>query len=147
MNKNTSASIVAADANNAMITLPDPFKFIDSPYWYSTNTLSVENSYPPYNIREIDEDTRVWELALAGFTRDELEVTTNGRMLTISGENRDEVEGKYLHKGIATRKFTKVVTLWEYWEVESADYNDGILYVVIKRHVPEDKKPRQIKIS
>ena len=62
-------------------------------------------------------------------------------------KNKEEEETKYLHKGIGTRKFSKTVTLWEYWEVESADMNDGILYIVIKREIPEEKKPRVIKIK
>jgi molecular chaperone IbpA len=134
------------------VSVYDPFKFIDqiwdSNWGTSVTSWSPAETYPPYNIREIDEDTRVLELALAGFSKDEIKVELENRQLTITGEKaKTDEEVKYIHKGIATRKFTKSVTLWEYWEVESADYNDGVLYVVLKREIPEEKKPRQIKIK
>jgi molecular chaperone IbpA len=131
------------------VSVYDPFKFIDQ-IWdnsFQTTQLTLQDTYPPYNIREIDEDTRVLELALAGFSKDEIKIEINNRLLTISGERQKEEDVKYIHKGIATRKFSKVITLWEFWEVGSADYNDGILYVVLKREIPEDKKPKTIKIN
>lgn len=134
------------------VSVYDPFKLINQLWdnaWGSTTTSwTPAETYPPYNIREIDEDTRVLELALAGFTKNEIKVEVNNRVLSISGEKeKQDEEPKYLHKGIATRKFAKTVTLWEFWEVSSADYNDGILYVVLKREIPDEKKPRQIKIK
>lgn len=135
-------------ATNA-VSVYDPFKLIDQIWDNSwTTSWTPTETYPPYNIREIDEDTRVLELALAGFSKDEIKVELENRMLTITGEKaKTDEEVKYIHKGIATRKFTKSVALWEYWEVESADFNDGILYIVLKREIPEEKKPRQIKIK
>jgi molecular chaperone IbpA len=135
--------------NNYTVSVYDPFKLIDN-MWntVTASTWTPQDTYPPYNIREIDEDTRVLELALAGFTKNEVKVEMENRVLTISGEKaKTEEEPKYIHKGIAARKFTKTVTLWEYWEVDSADYSDGILYIVLKREIPEEKKPRQIKIK
>lgn len=136
--------------NSYSVSISDPFKFVDQ-IWNNTWTTTAstwQESYPPYNIREIDEDTRVLELATAGFTKDEISVKIEDDVVTISGEKKkSDEEPKYIHKGIATRKFAKAVTLWEYWEVDSADYNDGILYVVLKREIPEDKKPRTIKIK
>lgn len=134
------------------VSVYDPFKLIDQIWdnnWGTTVTSWTQaETYPPYNIREIDEDSRVLELALAGFSKDEIKVEVENRKLTISGEKtKTNEEVKYIHKGIAARKFTKELALWEYWEVASADYNDGILYVVLKREIPEEKKPRQIKIK
>jgi molecular chaperone IbpA len=136
------------------VSVWDPFNFFNNSYYYTTGgtgssvSYVSSDSYPPYNVREIDEDTRVFELAVAGFKKDEIKVTLENRVLSISGEkDKEEEETKYLHKGIGTRKFSKTVTLWEYWEVESADMNDGILYIVIKREIPEEKKPRSIKIK
>ena len=135
-------------STHSMVHFHDPFKFVDQMlYGSSTNTMTTfTEGYPPYNIREIDEDTRVYELATAGFSKEELTIKVDNRTLTISGESRDQVEGKYIHKGIATRKFSKSINLWEYWEVKSADYSDGVLYVVLKREIPEEKKPRTIDI-
>ena len=135
--------------NNYTVSVSDPFKLIDN-MWntVASSTWPPQDTYPPYNIREIDEDTRVLELALAGFSKNEVKVEMENRVLTISGEKaKTDEEPKYIHKGIAARKFTKTVTLWEYWEVDSADYSDGILYIVLKREIPEEKKPRQIKIK
>lgn len=145
---NTSNSTVGYAPSTYTVNLHDPFKFIDQ-FWYGTTatTNTITDHYPPYNIREIDEDTRVYELATAGFSREELSIKVDNRTLIISGESKDDVEGKYIHKGIATRKFSKTVTLWEYWEVKSADYSDGVLYVVLKREIPEEKKPRVIAIQ
>lgn len=144
----TSKSLSGAMNNSAMVNLYDPFKMFNNiwDYQYST-TATLGDTYPPYNIREIDENTRVWELALAGFSKEELSITVNNRVLTISGEKKEDKDVKYLHKGIATRKFTKSTTLWEFWEVDSADYNDGILYIVMSKHVPDEKKPRMIDIK
>lgn len=135
---------------NSVVSIYDPFKFVDQ-LWNNTWTTSSstwQEAYPPYNVREINEDTRVLELATAGFSKDELKINIEKNVVTISGEKEKvDEEVKYIHKGIATRKFAKTVTLWEYWEVDSADYNDGILYIVLKREIPEDKKPRTIKIK
>lgn len=138
---------------NNTVSVWDPFNFFNTSYLYTSGTSGSSvsyvssDSYPPYNVREIDEDTRVFEIAVAGFKKDEIKVTLENRVLSISGEKPKEEEAKYLYKGIGTRKFSKTVTLWEYWEVESADMNDGILYIVIKREIPEEKKPRSIKIK
>ena len=135
------------------VSVWDPFNFFNNSYYYTTGGSGTSvsyvssDSYPPYNVREINEDTRVFELAVAGFKKDEVKVTLENRVLSITGEKEKEEDVKYLHKGIGTRKFSKTVTLWEYWEVESADMNDGILYIVIKREIPEEKKPRTIKIK
>jgi molecular chaperone IbpA len=135
---------------NSTVSVYDPFKFVDQ-LWNQTvasAATSWQDSYPPFNIREIDEDTRVLELATAGFAKDEISIKIEDDVVTISGEKaKQDEEPKYLHKGIATRKFAKTITLWEYWEVDSADYKDGILNVVLKREIPEEKKPRQIKIK
>lgn len=136
--------------NTYSVNISDPFKFVDQ-IWNNTWTTTAntwQESYPPYNIREIDEDTRTLELATAGFSKDEISIKIEDDIVTISGEKKaSEEETKYIHKGIATRKFSKSVTLWEYWEVSSADYNDGILYVVLKREIPEEKKPKTIEIK
>ena len=136
--------------NTYSVNISDPFKFVDQ-IWNNTWTTTAntwQESYPPYNIREIDEDTRTLELATAGFSKDEISIKIEDDIVTISGEKKASAEEtKYIHKGIATRKFSKSVTLWEYWEVNSADYNDGILYVVLKREIPEEKKPKTIEIK
>ena len=124
----------------------DPFKFMDQ-FWSATAANISQDTYPPYNVIELDEDTRVLELAIAGFDKSEISVSQDNRKLVISGVKNKEDDHKYLHKGIAQRKFTKEYALWEYWNVKSVDLNNGILYVVIKREVPEEKKPKKFEIK
>lgn len=127
--------------------LNDPF-FIgfDKMFNRLTNTTHQQSGFPPYNVRKVDEDTFVVELAVAGYNKHSLEVTEHDGLLSIKGERPEDVE-EYLHKGIAGRKFTRTFALGEYMYVDSADLNDGMLYVIVKREVPEEKKPKTIKIK
>jgi len=127
--------------------LNDPF-FIgfDKMFNRLTHSTNQQSGFPPYNVRKVDEDTFVVELAVAGYNKDAIDIVEHDGVLTIKGERPEDVE-EYLHKGIAGRKFTRTFTLAEYMYVDSADLNDGMLYVIIKRDVPEEKKPKKISIS
>ena len=131
------------------VSVSDPFNLIDS-FFNDKIVATMTNTadtYPPHNVIELDADTRVVEFAVAGFDRQELSVSQDKRKLVVSAEKKkDEKEVKYLHRGIAQRKFHKEYPLWEYWNVSHVDLNNGILYVVIKREVPEDKKPKVFEI-
>ena len=134
---------------NNTISIHDPFRFIDELLVKNLAALKNE-SFPPFNIRETDENTRILELATAGFSKEELKVEINNRQVTISGEKTVTDENKnekYLHKGIASRKFSKTITLWEFWEVENAEYKDGVLSLEMKRHVPESAKTKTVTIN
>ena len=111
-----------------------------------TNTNTTQSGFPPYNVRKVDEDTYVVELAVAGYNKDSIDITEHDGVLTIKGERPEDVE-EYVHKGIAGRKFTRTFTLAEYMFVDSADLNDAMLYVVVKRNIPEEKKPKTIAIK
>jgi molecular chaperone IbpA len=104
-------------------------------------------SYPPYNVVKVDDDHLVMEFAVAGFKRDEISVTTEKNALTIKSTKDETDEKDYLYKGIAARKFTRSFTLPEYFEVESASVDNGILYIDLIRNIPEEKKPKTIKIK
>jgi molecular chaperone IbpA len=127
--------------------LNDPF-FIgfDKMFDRLTNTTTNQSGFPPYNVRKVDEDTFVVELAVAGYNKESITITEHDGSLTIKGERPEDVE-EYLHKGIAGRKFTRTFALGEYMFVNSADLVDGMLYVVVKREVPEEKKPKTITIK
>lgn len=103
-------------------------------------------SFPPYNVRKLDEDNFVIELAVAGYNKHSLTITEDNGNLTVVGERPEDAE-EYLHKGIAGRKFTRTFALAEHMLVKSADLTDGILYIVIERVIPEDKKPKTISID
>jgi molecular chaperone IbpA len=89
------------------------------------------------------------KLAVAGFAKQEVDISVENNTLTVTGEvisdDTDDIE--YLHKGIAMRKFTRTFALGEYMEVIDAEIVNGLLYVNIRREVPEEKKPKQIKIK
>lgn len=104
------------------------------------------NSYPPHNIIITGDDTRSIEFALAGFLPDDVEITIEDSVLTVSGETKVDEEKVYIHQGIASRSFKKQFSLAEYWEVESADFGNGILTILLKQEIPEAKKPKKIQI-
>ncbi len=108
---------------------------------------STNTTYPPYNIVKIDEDKVVMEFAVAGFKKDDISITTEKSVLTIKAEKPEAEEKNYLHKGIAARKFSRSFTLPEYYEVEKAGFEDGILYIDLVRNIPEEKKPKTISIN
>ena len=124
----------------------DPFFIGFDKMFNRLATTHQQSGFPPYNVRKIDEDAFVVELAVAGYNKDSIEITEHDGMLTIKGERPEDVE-EYIHKGIAGRKFTRTFTLAEYMFVDSADLNDGMLYVIVKRNVPEEKKPKTIEIK
>lgn len=108
---------------------------------------SFRESYPPYNLTEIDEDHYKISLAVAGFSKEEVEVSVDNGSLIIKGEKSEDESEVVLHKGIATRKFTRTFALGEYMEVDRAEMADGILSVFVERNIPEEKKPKTIKIK
>lgn len=105
------------------------------------------NNYPPHNIIITGDDTRSIEFALAGFQRDDVEITVEDDVLTVSGEPAVDEDKVYVHQGIASRSFTKQFSLAEYWEIDSAEFSDGILTILLKQEIPEAKKPKQIEIK
>lgn len=105
------------------------------------------NTYPPYNVVKISDDKIVMEFAVAGFSKEDISITTEKSVLSIKAEKQDADEKKYLHKGIATRRFSRSFTLPEYYEVETAGFENGILYIDLVRNIPEEKKPKNISIS
>ena len=111
--------------------------------------VAAKQSYPPYNLVKIDDDNYMVNLAVAGFTKHEISISVENNTLTVSGEiiTEDEEGIEYLHKGIAMRKFTRTFALGEYMEVISAEMDNGILYVAVRREIPEEKKPKQITIK
>jgi molecular chaperone IbpA len=104
-------------------------------------------SYPPYDILKLDEDTYRLSLAIAGFTKDNIDVSIDNGTLIIKGEITEVVDAEVVHKGIAGRKFVRSFALGEYMEVTGAELKDGMLNVNIDRIVPEEKKPKTIKIK
>lgn len=105
------------------------------------------NVYPPHNVVKLDEDNFVIELAVAGFDTKELNIETLENSLVVTGEKSGKDEREYSHKGISTRKFTRRFSLAEHVHVSGASLEHGILSISLERQIPEEKKPRTIKIK
>lgn len=105
------------------------------------------NTFPPYNLVKLDEDTYVISFALAGFSNEDIDLTVKDNVLTISGNVNDKHKNlNYVHKGIATRQFKNVFELDKYLEVKEAVMQDGLLHIHLKREVPEEAKVKKISI-
>jgi molecular chaperone IbpA len=111
------------------------------------NDTKPVSNFPPHNIIKADENKYVVELAVAGFAKDEIDIQVQEGNLTIKGEKKDKDELDYLHRGIGTRSFTKVITIADTIEVKGAEIKDGILRVGLENIIPEHKKPRKIEIG
>jgi molecular chaperone IbpA len=110
---------------------------------YKTNS----QSYPPYDLIKLNDDTYRISLAIAGFSKEDINVSVDNGTLIIKGEIVEVTDAEVVHKGIAGRKFVKSFALGEYMEVTSAELKDGMLHINIDRIVPEEKKPKSIKIK
>ena len=108
--------------------------------------------FPPYNIRKDGDYNFVIELALAGLSQDDLEVIVAEQTLTVRSveKKHEEDDGGYpelLHRGISYRQFSRSWTLADDVVVNDAKMKDGMLTVHLERVVPDEKKPRMIKIK
>jgi molecular chaperone IbpA len=113
------------------------------------NSARLNNTnYPPHNIVKFNESRYAIEVAVAGFSKEEITVEVDQDQLIVRGVQQTVSEGKeYLHKGLASRDFEQTWTLAEYMEVKGAEVKDGMLIVEIERIVPESLQPRKIEIK
>jgi len=109
---------------------------------------SQQESFPPYNIRKVDEYNYVIEVALAGFSEDDIEVEVADGTLTVrSTEDKSSDDKKYVHRGIARRAFSRKWTLSDDMVVKGAEFQNGLLNISLEKVIPEEKKPRLIPIK
>ena len=106
----------------------------------------VPRSYPPYNLVR-DGDTYTIEMALAGLTDKDIDVEVAENVLTISYERVGDKDAEVIHQGVAMRSFSRSFNLAEDIEVKKATFKNGLLSIVMERIIPDEKKPRKIKIS
>ena len=105
-------------------------------------------SYPPYNIRRISETEVVLEMALAGFTKDDVEVAVEKKQLSVTSRRKDYVqEGEYIHRGIALRSFSRSWQLGDNTEVGEVSLTNGMLSIPVSQVVSEDDKRKTLTIS
>lgn len=113
-----------------------------------SETMPKIPTYPPYNIKQTGENTYVIEIAVAGFGKQDLELELEDGKLTIKGNiQTNDTDENYIFKGIADRAFTRQFTLADTVEIKNADLINGMLKIWLERFIPEDKKPKKIKIG
>ena len=108
-----------------------------------------QTNYPPYNIVKIEKNKYDVEVALAGFSKEDVKVEVEDGKLIIESVKSDKEEDKdgVIHKGISKRQFKKVWTLADDVEVNGAELKDGMLKVSMEKIIPEHKKPKSIEIK
>ena len=113
------------------------------------NDRSYDNNdgYPPYDIVRKAEDEFQINIAVAGFSRDEITITAEASQLTIAGKKADKDDTEYLYQGISARSFERRFNLADYIEVENATFDNGLLHVNLVRRIPDKMKPRKIAIG
>ena len=127
--------------NPVSLGLNDMFKRLDA------FTDSASTNYPPYNIVKVDDVTQELEIALAGFTREEIEVAVERNVLTVK-TNREGTDGReYSYKGLAQRTFARNWQLSDDAVVGDVVYKDGLLTITITKEIPEAQKRRLLPIS
>jgi molecular chaperone IbpA len=122
------------------IGLDEWFKRFDTAYESHTN-------YPPYNlIKESSVDFRL-EIALAGYKKEDIEVTTEWNKLFVEVKKAGDADDEYLHQGLAKRAFIRTWTLSDDVEVEDVSFQDGLLTIKIKRVIPEHQKKKVYELK
>ena len=109
-------------------------------------TKNIPN-YPPYNIKKTGENTYVIEIAVAGFTKAEIEIEIDEGKLVVRGNTAEDTSTDYLFKGIANRAFTRSFAIDDQIEVKDAEIFNGMLKVFLERLVPEKPAPKKIEIK
>ena len=114
--------------------------------------LSMQSNYPPYNIRKTDKDKYAIEVAVAGFSKDEVEVEYEDNLLTVKTKKVDkavekDMDGEIIHRGISQRSFSRSFTIADDVKVDGAEIKDGLLTINCEKIVPEQKKRKLIPIK
>lgn len=110
-------------------------------------TLPTIPGYPPYNLKKIDDNKYVIEMAVAGFAKTDIEIETANSVLRISGKTADDSENNYVFKGVANRPFTREYRLADTIEVKNADLVNGMLKIFLENLIPDHKKPKKVPVG
>ncbi len=144
--------------NSLTLSVPETAKYLDTIH---RNSIGLEDwmrrldnafeagdvNYPPYNlVKETDTRYRL-ELAIAGFSKEDVEVTTESNKLTVEGKQKDADTAEYVYRGLASRDFTRTWTLSDDVEVNEVDFTNGLLTVRLNKIVPDHQKRKVYKIA
>ena len=112
--------------------------------------MEQNGGFPPYNIKANGENQYLITMAVAGFSENDLQITSEQNRLVVSGNISDENGGEeenYLYRGIATRSFERRFNLADHVKVSGARLDNGLLHIELEREIPEEMKPRSIEIQ
>jgi len=107
----------------------------------------IQGNYPPFNHVKVDDETHRLEIAVSGFTKNELKVTTKNGLLTVTGEKAGDDKTEYLHKGISSRKFIRSWKLAPEAKIEKVSLKRGILSIDVFTEIPESLKTKDYEIN
>jgi molecular chaperone IbpA len=110
-------------------------------------TTTKATGYPPYNIMRNTDTQYSIEMAVAGFTEADLDITLKEGILTVKGNAEAKEDKNYVHRGIAARSFVRTFTLADTIEISGASLENGMLIICLENMIPEEKKERKIAIS
>ena len=111
------------------------------------SSASIHTSYPPYNIvKETESEWRI-EMALAGWSKDDIEISTETNILTIKSKAEQESDGDFIHRGVAKRSFTKTFNIADDVEIGDITYENGLLNIKLTKIVPESQKRKTYDIK
>jgi molecular chaperone IbpA len=128
------------------LTQYDPF-FIGFEDLLSKLHAKSSVNFPPYNIFKDNDTSYGIELAVAGYSKDEISVSLGNGILEVSGTKKLDDSKKYIHKGISSRSFSRTFTVAETIEVTKAAYENGVLKLTLENKLPETKKIKTIPVA
>ena len=105
------------------------------------------SSYPPYNIVRLEDDSQQLQIALAGFLKEDIEVTVEKSVLSVSVSKSYETDGEYVHRGIAQRSFARNWQLSDDTKINDVTFIDGLLRITLMQEIPEEHKRKVLPIS
>lgn len=144
---NNLPSLFGKDFDRFFIGFDEHFKRINQLQEEVTKNIP---SYPPYNVKKVDDSHYTIELAVAGFGQQDIDIEMNDGKLIIRGNiqsTEDDKDENFIFKGIANRAFTRTFALEDEIEVKDAEIFNGMLKVVLERLIPEHKQPKKIPVK
>ena len=114
-------------------------------------TERYNSNYPPYNIHKLNDNNYKIEVALAGYTKNDIELELKENTLTVRNKSKEKVineeSNNIIHKGISTRQFSRSFTISEDIKIKNAELKNGLLNINLERIIPDEKKSRLIEIN
>lgn len=132
-----------AALNRAFVGFDEIFNNFESRF-----ANQINQNYPPFNIIQLNENEYEIQIAVAGFSKSEIDIEVNQNRLIVTGEHAEPTDPDHIyhHRGLAARDFVRDWTLERYTEVRGAEIKDGILSIKLERVLPDALKPRKIEI-